>query len=249
MEKKYRLGLLGFLNALPLVHRLRDRQDIEAVWDTPARLTRMLKTRELDAAITSSCAYAAKLRSVISDLCIASEGRIMTVMLYANCPLDDVQAVEEDPASLTSNALTRIIFDQRDQRVRFEPTVDYSAPLKPNTARVLIGDANFNPPMPYELVFDLAALVWELFRLPCVFALWQGKEGVDGELVKLIESAFAEVEQNWDELYTYAERQWDIPPAAIHEYFQNVLHYRLTDKDREFLDFFRKKVHDLGLVW
>lgn len=249
MERKYRLGLLGFLNALPLVHRLRDREEVEAVWDTPARLTRMLKLGQLDAAITSSYAYAAKLRSVISDLCIACEARIMTVMLYANCTLDEVERVEEDPASLTSNALTRIIFDERRQRVKFRPTVDYSAPLKSHTARVLIGDANFNPPMPYEQVVDLAALIWDLYRLPCVFALWQGKEGADGELIKLIENAFAEVEGNWDELYAFAEKEWDIPPSAIHDYFQNVLHYRLTDKDREFLDFFRKKVHDLGLVW
>jgi len=249
VKRKYRLGLLGFLNALPLVHRFRDREEVEAVWDTPRPLTEMLKRGELDAAITSSYAYAAKLRSVISDLCIACEGRVVTVMLYANCTLDEIQTVEEDPASLTSNALTRIIFDERKQRVHFTPTLNYSTPLPANTARVLIGDANFHPPMPYEQVFDLAAVIWELYRLPCVFALWQGKAGVDGKLVKLIENAFAEVEENWDSLYAFAEKEWDVPPPAIRDYFQNVLHYRLTDKDREFLDFFRKKVHDLGLVW
>ncbi len=249
MSKKYRLGLLGFLNALPLVHKLRGHEEVEEVWGNPAELTNLLRRREVDAAVTSSYAYAAKYRKLLCDLCIAAEKRAETVVLYSTVPLEKIKTVEEDPASLTSNALTRIIFADRGQHISFKPIDNYRAPLSSGSARLLIGDMNFNPPFRYDFAFDIASLIWDMYRLPCVFALWQGVEGIDGRIKELVEWAFKETEKDWSSLYEYASKHWNLPPMAIRDYFQNVLHYRLTDKDMEFLEFFAKKVHDLGLKW
>jgi len=258
--KKFRLGLLRFLNALPLTFKLRNHPEVEEVWGLPVELTDLLRAGKLDGALTSAYVYAKKYKGLISDLCIASEGRVQTVMLYSNSPIDEIRVIEEDPVSITSNAIVRIIFAERKQRVSFKQSG--SSPyrsgesgkgetfeLKEKTGRILIGDANFNPPFKADFVYDVATLVWEHFRLPCVFALWQGQRGVDGRLKELIEWAFEEVQKDWSALYQFAEKNWDIPRRAMEDYFQNVLHYRLTDKDKEFLEFFSKRVHDMRLPW
>ncbi len=247
--KKYRLGLLKFLNSLPLVYKLRGHKEIEEVWGVPVVLTKLLRTGELDAALTSAYEYAKRGNSLLTELCIASEGRVETVKLYSNVPLDEITAIEEDPTSLTSNAIIRMVFEERKQRVSFKVGENPSAPLKEKTARLLIGDVNFNPSLKYNFAFDLASLVWEHFRLPCVYALWQTKDETDGRLKELVEWAYSEAKNDWNQIYTFAEKNWKLPQAIIVDYFQNVLHYQLTDKDKEFLEFFKKLIHDMALPW
>ncbi len=246
---KYRLGLLKFLNSLPLTHKLRGHPEVEETWGVPAELTSLLRTGKLDAALTSAYEYASRQKNLLSDICIASIKRVETVKIYSNLPLENIRVLEEDPTSLTSNAIIRIIFEERKQRVSFKPAVSPDAPLAEASARLLIGDVNFNPPLPYNFAYDLAGLFWDHFRLPCVYALWQANNEVDGRLRELIEWAFEEAQRDWDSIVSYASKEWNLATAVVTDYFQNVLHYRLTDKDKEFLEFFKKRIHDLALRW
>jgi len=247
MAKKYRIGLLPFLNALPLVYRLQEHPRVSATWGMPAELYRLLQAGQLDAALTSSFVYAAKLRSRITDLGVAAEKRVVTVTVYSQDPLDEITTLEEDPASLTSNALTRIIFHERRQRVKYMPAHDVRERLAPKHARVIIGDQNFQPPFTYHYAYDVATLFNQLFNLPVVFALWQGGEPVSVELAELLERAYSEVEDDWDSVCRYAEKEWNVTHKAVVEYFGTVLHFRLTPRDLEFLEFFRQQVHRLKL--
>lgn len=248
MPKKYRVGLLPFLNALPLVHGLQDHPRVKPTWGMPAELFYLMQDGKLDAALTSSFVYAAKLRSRVTDLGVAAEGRVITVMIYSQDSLDDIDVVEEDPASLTSNALTRIIFDERKQHVKFVPAKDVRAKLPPKTGRVIIGDQNFHPQFTFHHAYDIAALIDQLYKLPVVFALWQASEPVADELVEMLERAYSEVEEDWDGLCKYAEREWQVSHAALVDYFGKALHFRLSPRDLEFLEFFRQKVHELKLA-
>lgn len=248
MPKKHRVGLLPFLNALPLVYKLQDHPKVKPTWGMPAELFHLMQQGGLDAALTSSFVYAAKLRSRITDLGVAADGRVLTVMIYAQDPLDEITTLEEDPASLTSNALTRIVFHERRHRVKYTPAPDVRARLAPKTGRVVIGDNNFRPPFTYHYAYDIATLIKELYGLPVVFALWQGSEPVDPALVEVLESAYAAVEDNWEALCKYSEKEWQLDHQAVVEYFGKILHFRLSPKDLEFLEFFRQKVHELKLA-
>jgi predicted solute-binding protein len=248
MAEKYRVGLLSFLNALPLVYKLQGHKAISPAWGLPAELFRMLQAGKLDAALTSSFAYAAKLRSRITDLGVAAEGQVLTVMLYAQDPLDEVTAIEEDPASLTSNALTRIIFHERRQRVKYSPCPNVRERLAPHTGRVIIGDNNFNPPFTYHYAYDIAALFHQHFKLPVVFAMWQGAENTPQPLVDILERAYAEVEDDWEGVCKYAEREWKLDHKAVVDYFGRILHFRLSPRDQDFLELFARKVRELKLT-
>ncbi len=248
MAEKYKVGLLPFLNALPLVYRLQTRDSVEPVWGMPSELFHLMQAGKLDAALTSSFVYAAKLRTRITDLGVAAEGRVLTVMLYSQDPLDMVEVIEEDPASLTSNALMRIIFHERRQHVKFIPCPNLRGRLAPRTGRIVIGDHNFQPPFTYHHAYDVAALFHSIFKLPVVFALWQGGDSTPQPLVELLERAYAEVEADWEGTYKYAVREWAITHQAVEEYFGTILHFRLTPRDQDFLELFGRKVHELKLV-
>lgn len=246
---KYRLGLLKFLNSVPLTYKLRGHPEVIETVDVPVKLTKLLREGKLHAALTSAYEYARGAGKLITELCVASEKRVETVKLYSLSPLEEITIVEEDPTSLTSNAIIHIIFEERKQKVAYKAAKNPTAPLKEGTLRLLIGDINFNPPLKFNFAYDLAGLFWEHFRLPCVYALWQGGAEVDGRLRELIEWAFEEASKDWQAVYSFAEREWKLPPAIVRDYFQNVLHFRLTEKDHEFLEFFRKRIHDLALNW
>lgn len=178
----YRVGSVPYLNALPLTAGI----EREVVRLPPSLLAQELGQDRLDAALVSTAEIlmSPRLRAM-SGYGIVSRGPVLSVFLAHRTPLERLESVWVDPASLSSVNLLRVLLAERGLRPRFLSLESYEeAPLRQDV--LLIG----NPALAFlragsdHTIWDLGLAWHELTGLPFTYALWAIRDGVEaGPLV------------------------------------------------------------------
>jgi chorismate dehydratase len=181
---KFRIGAVSYLNARPLLVALKDIDpQLEVVLDYPSRLADALAAGRLDVAMIPSIEYARNPDyTIISDSCIACDGRVRSVKLYGRCPVEDIATLALDEGSRTSVALTKILLKERfGVTPRCQP-LPIGASLKKTLADavLLIGDRGMTLTSgAFEFIWDLGEEWSQWTGLPFVFSVWVARPGVD----------------------------------------------------------------------
>ena len=170
-----RIGSVPYLNSVPLTCGIED----ETLFVVPSKLADMLRVGELDAALVSITetlfhdGY-----DILNGVAIASRGAVKSVFLAHCQPLEKIEIIHCDPASLTSVNLLRVLLAERGLHPKFEPLSGYSqAALIQNV--LLIGNAGINflrGPHDHS-IWDLGTAWHELTGLPFVYAVWALRRG------------------------------------------------------------------------
>ncbi len=181
-KPKWRLGVVSFLNARPLIAGLAADPRFDLIFDVPARLPARLEAGDFDAALVPVIDLVAEGRDwqIISDACIGCDGETLTVRVFSRIPPQEIRTLHVDGDSHTSVALARILWKElygRDLHVipylGTEPAAECEAVL-------LIGDKVVdNSLIEYETETDLGSAWKSLTSLPFVFAAWAGPRGGD----------------------------------------------------------------------
>ncbi|MGC8828888.1 MAG: menaquinone biosynthetic enzyme MqnA/MqnD family protein [Verrucomicrobiia bacterium] len=172
----YRIGSVPYLNAVPLTRGIED----QIVFETPSRLAKMLQNDELDAALVSVVEVLSNDRyDILDGISIASLNEVKSVLLAHRRPLDEIDVVYCDSASLTSVSLLKVLLLEQGLKPRFEPFEDYSSADRLDYV-LLIGDQalDFLYYKKSHLIWDLGAAWYELTKLPFVYAVWAIRRGV-----------------------------------------------------------------------
>lgn len=173
----FRVGSVPYLNGAPLTRGLED----QIVFLPPARLAELLRRDQLDAALVSVTEVLMEDRyDILDGVAIASLGEVKSVVLAHRRPLEDVEVVYCDPASLTSVQLLRVLLAERGLRPALRPLASYDPAGYPDYV-MLIGDPALDFALgPHEHeILDLGAAWYELTGLPFVYAVWALRRGVD----------------------------------------------------------------------
>ena len=103
----WRLGVVSFLNAKPLIEGLDSDSRIELVSEVPSRLPALLDERSVDVALVPVIDLADPGRSwrIVSDACIGCDGETLTVRVFSRVPSETVRTLHVDSDSHTSRAL------------------------------------------------------------------------------------------------------------------------------------------------
>ena len=184
--RRPRVGKVCYINCEPVYYGIEEgaeAADCDLVEGTPAELNRMLARGDLDISVISSVAYAqspGKYR-LLSDLAIACDGAVGSVVCLSRLPLQDLdgERVLITQESLTSVYLLRLLLE-RDYGVRPVYLQGEVSEVLPSevAAGLLIGDpalrASHERRYPHQL--DLGEGWKALTGLPFVFALWGARE-------------------------------------------------------------------------
>ncbi|MGO8836968.1 MAG: menaquinone biosynthesis protein [Limisphaerales bacterium] len=173
----FRIGSVQYLNAVPLTRGIES----EILFATPARLAEMLRRDELDAALVSITEALLNDRyDILDGVAIASLGEVYSVLLAHCVPLESINEVFCDPASLTSVNLLKVLLAERGVKPEFVPLTDY-ATAPERDAVLLIGDRaiDFQRATPVHEIFDLGTAWYELTKLPFVYAVWALRRGIE----------------------------------------------------------------------
>src|SRR5438445_13080823 len=180
--KKFRIGSVPYLNAVPLTRDLGG----ELIFATPAELAEMLRRDELDAALVSATEVLFNGRyDVLDGIAVASLGEVKSVLLAHRQPIEEVKEVFCDTASLTSVQLLRVLLAERGLHPEFKPLANYDFEALPDFA-LLIGDPalDFLRAPPQHDIWDLGAAWYELTALPFVYAVWALRRGVENAALR-----------------------------------------------------------------
>lgn len=174
-----RVGVVSYINTLPLIDGLGGLQGISLRPEVPARLIDLLVAGEVDIALCSAVDYArsAMPLEIVPVGMLGCEGETLTVRLFARLPFAQVRTLAADSDSHTSRALAQLLL-----REAFGATprmLDYDRRLGPRDpdadAMLLIGDKVMNDApdtamWPHQLDLGEAWHAWT--GLPFVFATW-----------------------------------------------------------------------------
>ncbi len=173
----FRVGSVGYLNAVPLTRGLEE----QVQFMPPSQLAEKLQRNELDAGLVSVTEVLFSDRyDVLDGIAIASLGEVQSVFLAHKQPLENIREIFCDPASLTSVNLLKVLLAERGLKPEFKPLTDYkSAPLQENV--LLIGDQaiEFLRAPHEQTIWDLGQAWFELTKLPFVYAVWALRRGME----------------------------------------------------------------------
>lgn len=180
---------------------------------------------------------------------IATEGPVRSILLVSRVPFREIRTLAADSSSRTSVALTRIMLRERygcTPAIRAESPV-LEDMLEDSDAALVIGDPalRLDPAaLPY-FVMDLGAEWVAWTELPMVFAVWAGRQPVNGTA---FEAAFAWGGTRIEEMVAAAAAERGFAPGLAREYLTRNIVYRLGPKHLEGLALFRRLSSSQGML-
>ncbi len=258
-----RLGVVSFVNTLPLIDGLELLKDVSLHHSVPSLLLDQLLNDEAEVALCSSIDYqrADEPLIVLPVGLLGCEGATLTVRLYSASPIKHITRVYCDTDSHTSIALMRIILKEVHG---IEPDlIDYDArehvannkPIDWPEAMLLIGDkvvTDSPPAIRYPHQLDLGAAWAELTGLPFVFALWMAKESIDPIRLATIAAVLDHQRRHNIERLDHivhrraTPRNW--PGDLAGEYLKSRLAYEFNERRQQGLELFFDKAAKHGLI-
>jgi len=252
--QKLRVGVVSYLNAMPLWYALQHDPMIELVPDLPSVLADRMRRGELDVGLLPVVEV---LRdptlTFLPDLGVGADGVVESVGLFTRVEPADIRTVAMTTASRTSVALTRVILDAHGATPEYVDASLNAARLqdRPEDAVMMIGDGCLHArKTDSDRVFIDLASEWKLLTgLPFVFAVWAGKPGVlTPQLHDTLRRALVEGRELAFEMIRYASVDTGWSESELGRYLNEVIQHNLTPEHLKGLLEFARRASAQGLV-
>lgn len=176
--KRLRISAISYLNTAPLMWDFEHGSagaGFEISYTLPSQCAADLAAGTADIGIIPAAAYASiPGLSILPGVAIASRRPVRSILLVSKIPLEQVRSVALDTSSLTSVALTKILFAKWWGGGRsftpMGPNLDEM--LKDHDAALVIGDPALKVDRSKYLSHDLAEEWIRFTGKPFVFAFW-----------------------------------------------------------------------------
>ena len=222
-----RISVVSYLNSTPFVEGLQNssyKNNYELSLDIPSICAAKLLNDDVDIGLIP-VAMIPKLNEshIISDYCIGADGKVASVLIVANEPIEQLTSVIQDRESRTSVMLAKILFRNHwklSTQWKEEDNTDIKN-LPANTGAVIIGNRALEYKSRYKNVYDLAEEWKKYSGLPFVFACWVSNKKISAEFENELNMLFKEGLLKRDQI---AERlKSAFPLVNIREYlFENI---------------------------
>jgi chorismate dehydratase len=246
-----KISIVNYTNTLPFKWALKRSdiiQKIDLQEDIPSICAQKLKFKQVDLALVP-VALLAKLDTyyIETDYCIGANGKVDSVKLYSQLPLNEIKTVTLDYQSKSSITLTKVLFKffwklnvtYLDAKPGFENEIDNT------NAAVVIGDRTFELNGKFKYEYDLAE-EWKKFTgLPFVFAAWVSTEKLSEEFIKEFNSVLKFGVENILKAVDEDYNLKSLSKTQTIEYLVERIDYNLNADKRKALDLFLNYIKKL----
>jgi chorismate dehydratase len=225
----------------------------------PSACARALQDGTADIGIIPAAAYAQIPRlQILPGVAIASRRAVRSILLVSKVPVERIRTIALDTSSLTSVALTKILFEKWLGGGRtFNPMApDIDQMLAAHDAGLLIGDPALQVDRSRYLTLDLAEEWIRYTGKPFVFAFWAVREHALPQAAPSLDLA-AVFQQSRDHGLEPASldqiaREWaprlNLNQAQVCRYLTENIHYQLDEGCLEGLRLFYRYAAEIGAL-
>jgi len=245
--KPIKLSAVSYLNTLPFIYGMEQNPEflkqIELQKDIPSKCAEKLIKDKVDLGLVP-VAIIPKMNQahILSDYCIGAVGKVKSVLLFSEVPLQEIETIVLDYQSKTSVQLCRLLVKNYWKiDVSYEEgQTGYELKVGGNKAALIIGDRTFNLKKKYPYQYDLAEAWFEWQKLPFVFAAWVSNKPLSNDFIRRFNSILKfGVNRTKEAVTNYKLNQ--IEPEEQLDYLNNYISYELDSAKRDGL----KKFHEL----
>ena len=255
-----RISAISYLNTAPLMwdfeHGLAS-PEFEISYTVPSQCAAELARGTADIGIIPAAAYATIPNLVIiPGVAIASKQPVRSILLVSHKPLDEIRTIALDNSSLTSVALTRVLFEKfwGGERTFTSAAPDLNDMLASSDAALLIGDPALQVDRSKYRTWDLAEEWLRFTGKPFVFAFWAVRqEAINTTALDLV-AIFNQSRDhglqsnNVDGIVRTWSPKLGISEQAARDYLTHSIHFQLDDECLDGLRLFYAYAHRYGLL-
>ena len=243
-----KISAVSYLNTKPFLHGLdisSVKNKIKLTQDTPAQSAQKLLTGEIDIGLVP-IAVIPQLKNpqIVSPFCIGANGKVKTVCLFSDVPLEEINTIYLDYQSRTSVLLVQLLMKEYWKRnVTFLPALEgYENSIKNNIAAVIIGDRAIANLGKYAYEYDLAEAWKQYTDLPFVFAAWVSNKEIEQDFLDDFNAA---LQIGWSNRSQLLEqyKNYNSSYFSVKEYWSNNIQYELDSDKKQALELFLKKIN------
>jgi chorismate dehydratase len=176
--RRLRISAISYLNTAPLMWDFDHGtagHDFDISYTLPSACARALEAGTADIGIIPAAAYAqVPGLIVLPGVAIASRRPVRSILLVSKVPIENIRTVALDTSSMTSVALTKILFEKwlGGGRTFTSMEPDIEKMLAAHDAALVIGDPALQVDRSRYLTLDLAEEWIRHTGKPFVFAFW-----------------------------------------------------------------------------
>ena len=260
--RRLRISAISYLNTAPLMWDFEHGEagrNFDISYTLPSSCARALAEGSADLGIIPAAAYAQiPGLQILPDVAIASRRAVRSILLVSQIPVELVRTVALDTSSMTSVALTKVLFEKwlggGREFVSMEPNIEKM--LEECDAGLLIGDPALQVDRRKYHTLDLAEEWIRYTGKPFVFAFWAVREQALKEADPGLDMGviFRESRDHGllPESLTKIEKEWaprlGLTESEVRAYLTENIHYQLDAGCLEGLRLFYRYAAELGAI-
>lgn len=278
---KLRISVVQYLNTAPLVRGfthgpLQGKYDLS--FTVPSKCAEALRSQAADVAIIPAIEYQRIPNLVVlPDLSIASKERVRSLLIVSKLPIREVRSLALDQSSRSTQALTRILCEDRwniaPQFTEADP--DLAQMLQSSDAALVIGDPALRLAIQAEQcvkpgadgewictgaqlglaraptlhLYDVVHEWWQLTERPAVLAVWAARPEVATlEIVADFSASLAFGLKHLPEICAEAARELQLPEKELSLYLRTNIDYSLDEENLKGVSEFFSRAARLNLI-
>ncbi|MFZ0541245.1 MAG: menaquinone biosynthesis protein [Candidatus Sulfotelmatobacter sp.] len=257
-----RISAISYLNTAPLMWDFEHGEagnEFEISYTLPSACARALQAGTADIGIIPAAAYAqVPGLMALPGVAIASRRPVRSILLVSRVPIEKIRTVALDTSSMTSVALTKILFEKWLGGSRtftsMEPKIEKM--LAHHDAGLLIGDPALQIDRSRYVTLDLAEEWIHRTGKPFVFAFWAIRQNALREVAPSQDLA-AIFQQSRDHglepaSLDHIAREWaprlSLKESDVRSYLTENIHYQLDAACLEGLQLFYRYAAEIGAL-
>ncbi len=217
------------------------KDEVDLVTDFPASIADMLMRDEVDIALVPVAAIPLlKEYHIITDYCIGSIGEVVSVCLFSDVPLEEIETILLDYQSRSSVELLKILFKEF---WKINPTLisakeGYENNINGKTGGLVIGDRAFMQRKKSKYIYDLGTAWLAMTSLPFVFAAWVANKKLPEKFIADFNNATGFGLQHLPEII--AANPYE--DYDLEKYFAENISFTLDDDKRKGMELYLNKI-------
>lgn len=236
MEKvKIKISAVSYLNTIPFLHGIAQsdlKDEIELSLDMPSSCAEKLLDGHVDLGLVPIAILPQlKEHHIVSNFCIGADGKVASVALFSEVPLDEIETIYLDYQSKTSVNLVQILAEEHWKITPkwINASAGFEQKIAGTTAAVVIGDRTFSIDTAHK--YDLAE-AWKAYKgLPFVFACWVSNKELPADFVQRFDDALSKGVENLEEAVQTANNAVLNSDELLH-YLSSNISYKLDESKR-----------------